>query len=120
MFRKCLTFSLALLAIFVSGCGSARRGLPVGPPVKTSDPHVAAGQKLFAHYCYACHPGGAGGLGPALNNKPLPAFAIRLQVRHGFGAIDHRETCVFRGLQFGDCLPAVFCCLRPGRIFESL
>ena len=37
--------------------------------------------------CYTCHPGGAGGLGPALNNKALPASAIRLQVRHGFGVM---------------------------------
>jgi len=30
-----------------------------------------------------CHPGGEGGLGPSLNDKPLPAFAKKLQVRTG-------------------------------------
>ncbi|HJP61658.1 MAG TPA: cytochrome c, partial [Gemmatimonadaceae bacterium] len=34
-----------------------------------------------------CHPGGAAGLGPPLNNKPAPAFVIRFQVRHGLGAM---------------------------------
>jgi mono/diheme cytochrome c family protein len=37
--------------------------------------------------CHQCHPGGEAGVGPALNNKPLPAFAIRWQVRRGFGAM---------------------------------
>jgi mono/diheme cytochrome c family protein len=27
------------------------------------------------------------GLGPALNNKPLPGFAIRYQIRNGMGAM---------------------------------
>jgi hypothetical protein len=38
-------------------------------------------------YCNQCHPGGEGGLGPALNNKPAPAVAVRLQVRKGLGAM---------------------------------
>nr|MBP7323931.1 cytochrome c [Deltaproteobacteria bacterium] len=37
--------------------------------------------------CHPCHPGGEAGLGPALNNEPLPDFMIGLQVRHGFGAM---------------------------------
>ena len=32
-------------------------------------------------------PGPAQGLGPALNNKPLPAFLIRTQTRLGVGAM---------------------------------
>lgn len=40
-----------------------------------------------AHHCNPCHPGGEGGLGPALKNKPLPEGAIRLQVRQGLGAM---------------------------------
>lgn len=30
---------------------------------------------------------GGAGLGPAINNKPLPGWLIRFQVRHGFGAM---------------------------------
>jgi mono/diheme cytochrome c family protein len=37
--------------------------------------------------CNGCHPQGAGGLGPALNDKPVPAAAIKLQVRQGMGAM---------------------------------
>jgi mono/diheme cytochrome c family protein len=37
--------------------------------------------------CSQCHPGGEAVLGPAINNKPLPAFLIRFQVRHGLGAM---------------------------------
>ena len=36
-----------------------------------------------------CHPGGEGGLGPSLNDKLLPAVAIRTQVRHGLGVMPH-------------------------------
>jgi mono/diheme cytochrome c family protein len=37
--------------------------------------------------CNKCHPGGEAGLGPALNNKPLPKFLMHLQVRKGLGAM---------------------------------
>jgi mono/diheme cytochrome c family protein len=38
-------------------------------------------------HCQPCHPGGEAGLGPAINDKPLPGFLIRLQVRSGVGAM---------------------------------
>jgi cytochrome c5 len=37
--------------------------------------------------CHMCHPGGDAGLGPAINNKPLPEPMIKLQVRQGMGAM---------------------------------
>lgn len=37
--------------------------------------------------CNSCHIGGAAGLGPALNNKPLPGWLIRFQVRNGLGVM---------------------------------
>ena len=37
--------------------------------------------------CNKCHPGGEAGLGPALNNKPLPDFLVRYQTRSGAGAM---------------------------------
>jgi mono/diheme cytochrome c family protein len=45
------------------------------------------GKKLFMKHCDQCHPRGESGLAPAINNKPLPAFLIRFQVRHGLGAM---------------------------------
>jgi mono/diheme cytochrome c family protein len=38
-------------------------------------------------YCHQCHPRGEAGIGPALNNKPLPGFLIRFQIRSGLGAM---------------------------------
>lgn len=37
--------------------------------------------------CHQCHPGGEAGLGPALNDKALPEFLKKFQVRHGLGAM---------------------------------
>lgn len=31
--------------------------------------------------------GYGGGLGPSLNEKPLPGFAMKFQIRHGLGTI---------------------------------
>jgi mono/diheme cytochrome c family protein len=38
---------------------------------------------VFFTFCHQCHPGGASGLGPALNDKPLPKFGMRTQIRAG-------------------------------------
>jgi mono/diheme cytochrome c family protein len=65
---------------------SSRRSEPIVGPLLLS-PEIAEGRKIFMDHCHQCHPGGEAGLGPALNNKPLPAFAIRTQVRRGFGAM---------------------------------
>ncbi len=81
-----IAFGLCVL-LLLAGCGSPRRGEPITPPLRTSDPVIETGRQVFDRHCYPCHPGGAGGLGPALNNKPLPAFAIRTQVRHGLGVM---------------------------------
>jgi mono/diheme cytochrome c family protein len=76
------------VAIFlIPGCSSARRGEPVTGPLALAGSNVAQGQKVFMRNCYQCHPGGEAGLGPALNNKPLPGFLIKFQVRNGFGAM---------------------------------
>ncbi|MDX5437380.1 MAG: cytochrome c [Pontibacter sp.] len=66
-------------------CGTARRGVPLYEPLNTDKPAVAQGEAVYMSYCQKCHPGGTAGLGPAINNKPLPGFLIRYQVRHGLG-----------------------------------
>jgi mono/diheme cytochrome c family protein len=75
-------FSLLLLL----GCGSARRGEPLVGSRSFSE-EARLGQVVFYSHCDQCHPGGEAGLAPALNNKPLPGFMIRMQVRHGLGAM---------------------------------
>jgi len=78
---------LFLLAIVLAGCATSRREEPLSGPLPLSDPKLVAGRQVFMANCYECHPGGSAGLGPSLNDKPLPAFAIRTQVRKGFGAM---------------------------------
>ena len=78
------------------GCGPARRDAPYTRELDASaDPLVARGEVAFARHCHQCHPGGAGGLGPAINDKPLPVGLIKTQVRQGLGAMpafDEREV----------------------------
>jgi len=81
--KRTLFLCFCALAVGCAGCGSVRRGEPIVGPLSSSDPAVQHGKIVFARQCYACHPGGEGGLGPGLNDKPLPVFAMKLQVRTG-------------------------------------
>jgi hypothetical protein len=69
--------------VLVIGCHSVRRGEPIVGPLSSHDPAVQHGKIVFARRCDSCHPGGEGGLGPGINDKPLPVFAMKLQVRTG-------------------------------------
>lgn len=69
------------------GCGSKRRGELVGRPIIPDTPAERRGERLFYRYCASCHPGGEAGLGPALNDKPLPESLVRTQIRKGLGAM---------------------------------
>ena len=86
-----MRYPLALLLIAavvaLAACGSARRGAPLTGPHEPPNAEVAEGQRTFDRFCNGCHPGGAAGVGLALNNKPLPGFVIRRQVRWGLGAM---------------------------------
>jgi mono/diheme cytochrome c family protein len=77
---------LALTTALALGCGPARRGVPFGPPLRLTE-RQQQGQVLFMRECNGCHPGGAGGLGPGIANKPLPGLAMRTQIREGVGAM---------------------------------
>ncbi|HVK84610.1 MAG TPA: cytochrome c [Kofleriaceae bacterium] len=79
--------SWLLLVCVIVACGRTQRGEPKAPELQPGSPEIAAGGRLYRKYCYQCHPGGGGGLGPALNNKPLPELAIRTQIRNGIGAM---------------------------------
>src|SRR4051794_18429771 len=75
-------------------CGTARR---LDAPIalaSASDPLLAHGREVFMRNCNQCHPRGEAGLGPALNNKYVPAFMIRTQVRLGLGAMPAFPTSV--------------------------
>lgn len=77
----------APLALFLLGACSARRSEPIRGPLDVSEAKVAHGRAVYMAKCNKCHPGGDAGLGPAINNKPLPDFMVRFQTRHGLGTM---------------------------------
>lgn len=85
--RRSVAAPLAAALLFATGCGSARRGEPLVGEMPPPGAEIALGQRVFDTNCSQCHPGGEGGLGPALNNKPLPGWLIKFQVRNGLGAM---------------------------------
>jgi mono/diheme cytochrome c family protein len=78
---------VTLTVAVAASCGSARRSEPLVGVRQPPSPETARGERVFMAHCHACHPGGETGVGPSLNDKPLPAFLIRLQVRNGLGAM---------------------------------
>lgn len=82
-----LALIMTAVICFGSGCSSARRGAPVVQPIEPASAENRRGQVVFYRACNTCHVGGAAGLGPALNNKPLPNWLIRFQVRKGLGVM---------------------------------
>jgi len=82
-----LSVYVGLAMLTLAACSTARRSEPI---IGREDPlgeQFAEGRILFMQHCHACHPGGEAGLGPAINNKPLPAGLIEFQVRHGLGVM---------------------------------
>ncbi len=83
----------------LSAC-SARRGEPFTGGAPTGDSRVEHGRIVFMQNCHKCHPGGEAGLGPSINDKPLPEFLMKTQVRVGLGAMPsfHRNRISGRDL----------------------
>jgi mono/diheme cytochrome c family protein len=82
---------VASLFFVLFACGPRHRGEPHGPPIRAVTGETR-GKTLFGKFCYKCHPNGTTGLGPAINNKPLPEIAIETQIRKGVGdmpSFDH-------------------------------
>ncbi|HYO08176.1 MAG TPA: cytochrome c [Tepidisphaeraceae bacterium] len=88
--------SIVAGALLAPGCASARRDEPLVGPVELPTPELRMGQQVFMRHCYQCHPGGRAGVGPALNNKPLPAALIKTQVRQGLGEMPAFGTDILR------------------------
>ena len=78
--------AVAGLVISAAGCGSARKE-EIPATRFRDDPQLRRGQVVFMQTCNQCHVGGGPGLGPGLNDKPLPGFAIKTQVREGAGTM---------------------------------
>jgi mono/diheme cytochrome c family protein len=86
--RFAATALIGVVALFNGGCGAERKQ-EIAPQKIEGNSELSRGQRVFMHACNQCHPGGAAGLGPAINNKPLPGAMIKLQVRKGLGAMPH-------------------------------
>jgi mono/diheme cytochrome c family protein len=85
--RELLAVPIVGSCLAILACGSPKRDEPDKPVFVPATTTIARGEQVFKKQCDYCHPGGGAGLGPALNNKPAPAFAIRFQIRHGLGAM---------------------------------
>ncbi|ALJ01452.1 hypothetical protein DC20_13640 [Rufibacter tibetensis] len=73
---------LWLLPVLVlSSCGTARRSEPIMGPLTLQTQQLENGRQVFMQNCQRCHPLGEAGLGPSLNNIPLPGAALRFRVR---------------------------------------
>jgi mono/diheme cytochrome c family protein len=85
-----------VLAFVAAGCGPSRRDEPFTEPLRASNAEVSRGEVAFMRHCHMCHPGGGAGLGPAINDKPLPGWLIRTQIRKGLGEMpafdEHRVS----------------------------
>ena len=86
MIGTTLTAACALAStLALSACGKSRRDEPITRPLVSDDPRIALGHRVFSRHCHQCHPGGAAGLAPSINDKPLPVNLLKTQVRKGLG-----------------------------------
>ena len=84
--RHAQSWAVVAGLVITAGCGSARKD-EVPTTSFRDDPQLRRGQVVFMRQCNQCHVGGGPGLGPGINDKPLPAFAIKTQVRKGVGTM---------------------------------
>lgn len=82
--------SLLLIIVFfglrLSSCSAPKTTL-LAEEMEMPTKNLRQGRVLFNEYCATCHPGGMGGLGLAIINKPLPESLIRFQIRNGIGVM---------------------------------
>ncbi len=80
-----LFLSSVAASVVISACDSNTSSAGTVTGTVAGAPSAANGERVYAQYCNACHPGGDRGAGPAL--KPLlPNLSddqIRNIVRHG-------------------------------------
>lgn len=111
----------AALAVLVftavlPGCAHARRkSEPLQGPMLNPTSSVERGKVLFDQHCHMCHPHGEPGLGPGINDKPVPRFLIHTQVRLGFGAMPAFKDSEINDKDLNDLLDYVMAVKRHKR-----
>ena len=73
---------LIAAALLASACAPALGGRPFDKGGEREAP--LRWKQIFATHCNGCHPGGNGGLGPALD-RPVTHALLKMQVRRGYG-----------------------------------
>ncbi len=83
-----LCVNLSVVVASIVSCQS-RYSEPIkGSNFLANNDQIMNGESIFMANCQKCHPGGGeGGLGPAINANPAPAFIKRFQMRHGLGTM---------------------------------
>lgn len=82
---RCRCFIVALSFLMLAGC--AQRRAPVIEPRSLDSAELSRARQAYLRSCNGCHPGGEGGPGADLIEKPRPGFLIEAQVRVGGGAM---------------------------------
>jgi len=97
--------SLGIAAFTAVGCSTQReRSATISTADLRVDPRLAEGQRVFMAQCNQCHVGGAGGLGPSLNDKCIPSFLIKFQVRHAPGTMPKFSRGIISDAQLDDVI----------------
>ena len=82
-YRIIKVLAAVIICISVYSCVS-RKSVPItGQEFVPRNERIVNGEKVFMANCQKCHPGGEGGLAPAINSNPAPQFIKRFQMRHG-------------------------------------
>jgi mono/diheme cytochrome c family protein len=84
----------------LTACDQRRSEPFVGPRQFTEQ--ELRGEVLFFKHCNECHPQGESGLGPSLNEKPLPDFAVKNQVRNPIAIMPEFEEDVITDAELED------------------
>ena len=95
--------AFATISLILVAC-SARRGEPLVGARTGNDPRVGHGRIVFMQNCHKCHPGGEAGLAPGINDKPLPEFLMKTQVRVGLGAMPSFDRQQIRDQDLDDVI----------------
>jgi len=81
--KKFMAVSVSLMTMVLVSCVMRKSEPVTQKEFVAEDERTANGERLYMMNCQKCHPGGEGGLGPAVNSNPAPGFIKRFQMRHG-------------------------------------
>lgn len=73
--------TLVVLAFALGACGSPRKSEPFTGEL-TLNESQRRGQLVFFRNCNECHPQGESGVAPSINDKRVPDFVLKNQVRN--------------------------------------